>query len=116
MLVIAAVIWLTLVVFLVKVPGRVARERRHTAREAIEVCAYLGVLFPIAWLVALIWAHTQNNTSPAASTSYRPKPTREDVEWELEKRERAERQQPLDFGEIPYEEELAEKDRRRPRR
>ena len=42
-------------------PGIIAKSRRHTAADAIMLCGFLGLGTGIFWLVALVWAHTQDN-------------------------------------------------------
>ncbi len=46
------------VVWLAKLPGKVARQRGHRQAEAINVAGWLGILTGIVWIVALIWAYT----------------------------------------------------------
>ena len=41
-------------------PGKIARKRNHPQADAINVCAWLGlVTLGVAWPVALIWAYTR---------------------------------------------------------
>ena len=41
-------------------PGKIARSRNHPQAEAINVCAWLGLItLGVAWPVALIWAYTR---------------------------------------------------------
>lgn len=44
---------------LAKWPGRIARDRGHPQADAINVCAWLGILLTAgaAWIVAMVWAH-----------------------------------------------------------
>lgn len=41
-------------------PGLIASQRNHPQREAINVCAWVGLLltFGLLWVVALVWAYT----------------------------------------------------------
>ncbi len=50
--VLAAVVWLA------RLPGKVASQRGHPQAEAINVAGWLGILTGIVWIVALIWAYT----------------------------------------------------------
>jgi hypothetical protein len=49
---------LSLVVYL---PIHFARERRHTRIDAIRACAFLSLLLPPLWFVAMVWAFTEDN-------------------------------------------------------
>ena len=41
-------------------PGKIARSRNHPQAEAINVCAWLGLItLGLAWPIALIWAYTR---------------------------------------------------------
>jgi hypothetical protein len=41
-------------------PGKIARSRNHPQVEAINVCAWLGLItLGLAWPFALIWAYTR---------------------------------------------------------
>ena len=58
-LVVLAVSFVAGALALAILPGRIARERGHPQAEAIQVCAWwglltLGLLLPVAW----IWAYT----------------------------------------------------------
>ncbi|MGI9338459.1 MAG: DUF3302 domain-containing protein [Gammaproteobacteria bacterium] len=55
-------IWLIIFgIFVVLLPGLIARHRRHRNTTAIFVCAIVGILFyGIGWLIALIWSLTDN--------------------------------------------------------
>ena len=47
-----------IVLLLAWIPGYCARERGHPSASAIAICGWLGMVMPILWLVAFIWAHT----------------------------------------------------------
>ncbi len=56
------------VVWLAKLPGKVALQRGHRQAEAINVAGWLGILTGIVWIVALIWAYTvADDMKPANS-------------------------------------------------
>jgi hypothetical protein len=50
------VIWIY--VEMAKFPGKKAKERGHPQAEAIHVLSWVGLLFGVPWVVALVWAHT----------------------------------------------------------
>ena len=51
------VIWIY--VEMAKFPGKKAKERGHPQAEAINVLAWVGLLFgAVPWVVALVWAYT----------------------------------------------------------
>lgn len=54
------IITLMIVLLLGMVPGAIAGARRHRNTTAISVCGMLGVFTVILWLVAFIWAFTDN--------------------------------------------------------
>ena len=52
---------LLIMLMLATIPGHVARERLHSQADAINVCAWVGVLLPLVWLIALVWAFTEDH-------------------------------------------------------
>jgi hypothetical protein len=63
--------WLTLVVLCVipvaaayliyrlgRLPGAIARARKHPQATAIKVCGWMGIVTLILWPLALVWAYT----------------------------------------------------------
>ncbi len=56
--IVAVCVLVALTLLLAWTPGHVARHRGHQSKDAIALCGWLGLLFPILWLVAVIWAHT----------------------------------------------------------
>lgn len=40
-------------------PGRLAAQRQHPQREAVQAAGWLGLLFPPLWLLAAVWAHVR---------------------------------------------------------
>src|SRR5262249_1480320 len=40
-----------------KLPGETAKIRGHPQASAITVCGWLGLLFPLLWPIALVWAY-----------------------------------------------------------
>jgi hypothetical protein len=48
-------------IYLWLLPINVANGRLHTARDAIQIMTILAIFLPILWIIALIWAHTQDN-------------------------------------------------------
>jgi uncharacterized BrkB/YihY/UPF0761 family membrane protein len=49
---VAAIVWLA------RLPGKIAAEREHPQVDAIRVAGWLGIVTGIVWVVALIWAYT----------------------------------------------------------
>lgn len=61
-IVVLAVFGMVAVVWLGTLPGRIAEKRQHRAKDAIDLLAFLGIFFfGIGWVIALIWAHTEDN-------------------------------------------------------
>lgn len=57
-----AVILATLLIFLfLNAPHAIAKTRRHSKVTAISICGWMGILVPICWLIAFIWAYTEDN-------------------------------------------------------
>lgn len=51
----------TIILGIVKIhtyPGKVAAERSHPQKEAIEVTSLLGLLIFPLWMLALVWAYS----------------------------------------------------------
>ena len=64
----ALAIWLVMLVL--NLPGRMARERKHPQASAIEAAAWLGLVTGmITWVVAFIWACTKPVFRPLAEES-----------------------------------------------
>lgn len=61
---------LALWVWLAGLPGRIARSRGHADADAIRLCGLVGLVLPIAWVVAIVWAHTANSKGATS----KPKP------------------------------------------
>jgi hypothetical protein len=41
-------------------PGKIAKSRNHPQADAINVCAWLGLItLGVAWPIALVWAYTR---------------------------------------------------------
>ena len=41
-------------------PGKIAKSRSHPQADAINVCAWLGLItLGVAWPIALVWAYTR---------------------------------------------------------
>ena len=86
-----AVAGLFAVVMFGALPGFIAERRKHSASTAITLCGLFGLAFWPAWIIALIWAYSQDNRRPAQAQSYRPvaqRPDFDSVEFELRSRER----------------------------
>jgi hypothetical protein len=60
-LIVGIPIGIILLLWLMFLPGKIAAERRHASADAIDLCGKIGVLFWPCWIVALVWAHTQDN-------------------------------------------------------
>jgi len=57
-----------------KIPGNIARRRGHSNADAINLCAWLGLIVWPCWVVALIWAHTGADHSVPKVQSKPPPP------------------------------------------
>ena len=44
--------------YLCTMPGKIAKERNHPSTDAINICAWIGLLFWPCLVAAFIWAHT----------------------------------------------------------
>jgi len=67
-LLVLLVIWIY--VEMAKFPGKKARERRHPQADAINVLAWVGLLFGVVpWVIALVWAYTTAVGSPVSGGS-----------------------------------------------
>ena len=61
------VVWIY--VEMAKFPGTTAKERGHPQAEAINVLAWVGLLFgAVPWVVALVWAYT-NPAGPSVQVA-----------------------------------------------
>jgi len=47
---------MVLVLFILGLPGRIARQRNHPEAEAVNLMGWLGFLGVIPWVNALIWS------------------------------------------------------------
>jgi hypothetical protein len=54
---------LLLVALFSAIPGRIARSRNHSKADAIRICGYFSIILWPLWIVAVIWAHSENNPS-----------------------------------------------------
>ena len=54
------------VVALAMLPGKIARDRNHPHADAIQVAGWLGILWGIGWMIALVWAYTKPGARTAA--------------------------------------------------
>jgi hypothetical protein len=57
-------------------PGWIARRRNHSDATAITVCGWVSIVFWPLWLVAIVWAFTQNNPASTCTPSGFPVQTR----------------------------------------
>jgi len=46
----------TIVLFILALPGKIARKRGHAHADAVELMGWLGVLGGVSWISALIWS------------------------------------------------------------
>jgi len=46
----------TVVLFILSLPGRIARKRGHAHADAVDLMGWLGVLGGVSWISALIWS------------------------------------------------------------
>ena len=58
LLVMSALVFL---VWLARLPGRIAIARKHPDAEAVKVLGYAGFLTVVAWMQAFIWAFKPTN-------------------------------------------------------
>lgn len=66
---------LALCVWFASIPGHIARDRGHPQAQAITVCGYLGLLFLLPWLVAIVWAFAGGRDRGAFRSTGRPSPS-----------------------------------------
>lgn len=59
------------VVWLAKLPGKIAISRGHPQADAINVAGWLGIVTIIVWVLAVIWAHTRFGAENALASSPR---------------------------------------------
>lgn len=52
-------IFLIIMCCLAYLPGHIAKGKGHKNAEAITVCGFAGIIFPPAWVVALVWAFVE---------------------------------------------------------
>jgi hypothetical protein len=45
-----------IVLFILALPGKIARRRGHPHADAVELMGWLGVLGGVSWISALIWS------------------------------------------------------------
>jgi hypothetical protein len=45
-----------LILFILSLPGKIARRRGHAHADAVELMGWLGVLGGVSWISALIWS------------------------------------------------------------
>ena len=58
---VAVIVWFVVIVLLGGLPGRIAKQRGHPQQDAIRICGWVGwFTLGIFWLIALIWAHTND--------------------------------------------------------
>ncbi|NOD35435.1 MULTISPECIES: DUF3302 domain-containing protein [Ruegeria] len=57
-------------IYLAMLPGKIATERSHPQRDAINVAGWVGALtFGVFWPLALIWAFTRSPLSKQIESS-----------------------------------------------
>lgn len=50
---------LIIIIALAVAPGEIATRRGHKNAAAIKACGYIGLIFPPAWFVGIIWSFTK---------------------------------------------------------
>ena len=50
-------------------PGWIAKRRAHPQANAINVCGWLGLPTGILWVVAIVWAYIDGDTTKATTNS-----------------------------------------------
>ena len=61
---------LALAWFLVRLPGQIARDRRHPQADAVSIAGWCSILLPIPlWPLAMIWAYYNPTISQSERTS-----------------------------------------------
>lgn len=68
-IIVGCVVAIALLAFL---PGIIATHRKHSKLDAIKACSIVGLFFFPAWLVALIWAFTEDNSNKLTGYSSQP--------------------------------------------
>ena len=53
--------FLTVAVFILGLPGRIAIARKHPDADAINIMGYLGFLAVVPWMQAFMWAFKPTN-------------------------------------------------------
>jgi amino acid transporter len=71
-LVTLAVTAVLVIVLLGSLPGKIARKRQHPYVQAVTVAGWVGLIFVVAWPLALIWAYVDiPRAAPAAGRDER---------------------------------------------
>jgi hypothetical protein len=60
-LVMSVAVFLTFLVWMAGLPGRIAIARKHPEAEAVRIMGYLGFLPLVPWIQAFIWAFKPTN-------------------------------------------------------
>jgi len=72
--IIAAVVFIA--VKLGGLPGKIAKSRNHPQADAINVCAWLGLItLGVAWPIALVWAYTRHAQAAVTDEKATAEPT-----------------------------------------
>jgi hypothetical protein len=71
---------LTIAVFILGLPGRIALARRHPEAEAVNLMGWVGFLAIVPWIQALIWAFKPTNV---IDVRYFPREEARNIEEEI---------------------------------
>ena len=67
MLCVIAALAIGLVILVLNLPGKLAREKKHPQASAIEAAAWLGLVTGmVTWIIAFIWACAKPVLGPPA--------------------------------------------------
>jgi amino acid transporter len=80
-LIVLAIAFMVVVIFIGGLPGKIALKRRHPHAETVKIMGWMGFLAVIPWVHAFIWAFHDSLTIDIRRF---PKEEEEAVEKELE--------------------------------
>lgn len=74
--------FMTLVIFIMGLPGRIAIKRNHPHAESVKVMGYMGFLAVVPWVHAFMWAFHDSITVDVRRF---PEEEREAIRMEIER-------------------------------
>ena len=57
LLLIVFVVALPIAIFLGFIPGKIAQDRGHLKASDVKTLGLIGIVIPLVWIAALIWAY-----------------------------------------------------------